>query len=168
MGADELINEEAFDPEKLFNEEEYSTVIVNRDGFTGKENTAADLIDELLEPGNSRSDNEAIFKKLKDTGATKVLADAIGLARRNSDKAKLLAACWECGLDFTSNFLTFAKLACDPDFNVALEALTVVESCEGEISETKLNEALAFVKQSNSPNADLLNDLLNNIQQRFK
>lgn len=168
MGADELINEEAFDPEKLFNDEEYSTIVINREGFTGKENTAADLIEDLLEPGNSRSENEAIFKKLKDTGATKVLVDAIDIFNRNTDRAKLLAACWETGLDFTPYFYAIVKLACHADFNVALEALTVVESCEGEISEAKLNEALQYVRQSKSPNVELVKDLLTNIQQRFK
>ena len=45
----ELLDEDAFDPKKLFNEEEYSTLIIAREGFSKKENNAADLIESLLE-----------------------------------------------------------------------------------------------------------------------
>ena len=49
MDIKELLDEDAFDPEKLFNEKEYSTLIIKRDGFSKKENSSADLIEGLLD-----------------------------------------------------------------------------------------------------------------------
>src|SRR6476620_228756 len=104
MDIKELLDEDAFDPEKLFNEEEYSTLIINREGFSKKENTAADLIEDLLEKGITRAESEEIFKKIKDTNAGDLLVNAIRQAQRTDDKTKLVAACWECGLDFSKDF----------------------------------------------------------------
>jgi hypothetical protein len=61
----ELLDEDAFDPKKLFDEEEYSTLIIAREGFSKKDNTAADLLEGLLEKGITRQESEAIFLKLK-------------------------------------------------------------------------------------------------------
>ena len=63
----ELLDEDAFDPKKLFDEEEYSTLIIAREGFSKKDNTAADLLEGLLEKGITRQESEAIFLKLKES-----------------------------------------------------------------------------------------------------
>ena len=72
----ELLDEDAFDPKKLFDEEEYSTLIIAREGFSKKDNTAADLLEGLLEKGITRQEREAIFLKLKESindNPTKIL-----------------------------------------------------------------------------------------------
>ncbi len=142
MDIKELLDEEAFDPEKLFNEEEYSTLIINREGFSKKENSSADLIEALLEKEITREENEEIFSKLKATNSGKLLVDAIRNAKRVPEKTKLVAAAWECGLDFSNDFLLFVELSCHDDFQLALEALSVVESIEGVIPEDILQTAL--------------------------
>ena len=105
MDIKELLEEDAFDPQKLFNEEEYSTLILDREGFTKKENQVADLLMQLLDKEVTREEAEAVFSRLKELNATQLLLQGISEAKRPSEKAKLVAACWETGLDFSKEFL---------------------------------------------------------------
>jgi hypothetical protein len=167
MGAEELLDEDAFDPEKLFNEEEYSTLVIGRDGFTKKENTTADLLEALMDKNISRKESEEIFSRLKETNSQKVMIDALNSAQRTSEKTILAAACWECGLDFTPYFLDFVKLATHNDFQLALEALSVVESTEGVLNEETLTNAIQIAQSAKSQNPDLVEDLIKNIKSRI-
>ncbi|PBQ34409.1 hypothetical protein CNR22_22395 [Sphingobacteriaceae bacterium] len=167
MGVDELLDEDAFDPEKLFNEEEYSTLIIGREGFNKKENSTADLLESLMEKGITRQESEAIFSKLKETNSQKVMMDALQTAQRVSEKTIIAAACWECGLDFTPYFLDFVKLATHDDFQLALESLSVVESIEGVLDEKTLTQAMEIAQSEKSPNKELVSDLVDNIKARI-
>jgi len=163
----ELLDEEELDPKKLFNEEEYSTLIINREGFSKKQNTHADLIEGLLDKEVTREQSEEIFGKLKDANAHKLLVDSIKSAERTEEKAKLTAACWESGLDFSDYFLFFVELTCTNDFQLALEGLTVVESCEGKLDDAILAQALNIAETTKSTNEDLMFDLRESIRQRM-
>ncbi|NBQ47563.1 MAG: hypothetical protein EBU33_03805 [Sphingobacteriia bacterium] len=70
MDIKELLEEDAFDPQKLFNEEEYSTLILDREGFTKKENQVADLVMQLLDKEVTREEAEAVFSRLKELNAS--------------------------------------------------------------------------------------------------
>ncbi len=166
MDIKELLDDDAFDPKKLFNEEEYSTLIIKREGFSKKENNTADLLEGLLDKEITRIESEAIFLKLKEMKANAMLVEAIKKADRTHEKALLAAACWESGLDFTNDFLFFTQLACSDDFQLAIEAQTVVENCEGMIDEHTLSKALEIAEASKSKNKELVNDLIENIKQR--
>ena len=167
MEIKELLDEdEAFDPKKLFDEKEYSTLIINREGFNKKENNIADLLESLLEK-QSRQESEEIFKQLKEAKAQKMMVNAIKAAPANNEKTILTAACWETGLDFSDYFLSFVELAVNDDFQLALEALSVVESCEGTINESTLTNALEIAQNSKSKNPTLVNDLTENIKSRI-
>ncbi len=167
MGADELIDDEAFSQDKLFDENQFSTLIVNREGFNKKENSTADLIESLLEKGNTRQEDEIIFSKLKEANAQHMLVKAISTAKRPEEKIKLTAACWESGLDFTPYFLDFVALTMEKDFQLALEALSVVESIEGTLDEATLGKALEITESVQSNNTELVNDLTSNIKSRI-
>ena len=168
MDIKELLDDDAFDPKKLFNEEEYHTLLINREGYSKKENDVADLIHTLLEKNITRPESEEIFKTLKEKNAQAVLVNAIKQCDRVSEKTKLAAACWESCLDFSNHFLFFVELACCADFMLSMEAYTVVENCEEPIiSEEALTQALLIVKNSKSPNTAILEDLKNNITLRI-
>jgi hypothetical protein len=168
MDVKELLDDdESLDPKKLFDESQYSTLIVNREGFNKKENDIADLVESLLEKEISRAEMEEIFSKLKEKNAQAILVESIKKAKRASEKAILAAACWESGLDFTSEFLFFTELACDKDFALAMEALTVVENIEGPVADETLTQALILTQNSNSTNSSILEDLTENIKQRI-
>ena len=162
----ELLDEDAFDPKKLFNEEEYSTLIIAREGFSKKENNAADLIESLLEKEITRQESEAIFLKLKESNSVDVMVNAIKKADRIEEKTILAAACWESCLDFSNHFIFFTELACNDNLLLALEGLTVVENTEGTIDEDTLTKALVIAQSSKSKNKELVVALIENIKQR--
>lgn len=162
----ELLDEDAFDPKKLFDEEEYSTLIIAREGFSKKDNTAADLLEGLLEKGITRQESEAIFLKLKESNSVELMVDVIKKAERIDEKTILAAACWESCLDFTKHFLFFTEIACSDNLLLALEGLTVVENTEGTIDEDTLTKALVIAQNSKSKNKELVKDLITNIKLR--
>ncbi len=162
-----LLDDDAFDPEKLFDDKQYSTLIIKRDGFNKKQNNVADLIEALLDQRLKRSDAEEIFTQLKEAKAQQMLVNAIEEAEHTDDKQILVAACWECGLDFSDHLLFFTRLACSADFAVAMEALTVVENMEEVISTETLTAALNLIASSHSPNTELVRDLTENIKTRI-
>ncbi|MGZ3901941.1 MAG: hypothetical protein ACXVNM_12195 [Bacteroidia bacterium] len=166
MDIKELLDDESLDPQKFFNEEEYSTLIVNRDGFNKKDNDIADLVESILDKEISRAELEAIFSKLKEKNAKAILIESIKKAGKVSEKTKLAAACWESGLDFSDEILFFTELACSDDFALAMEALTVVENSEGTIAENTLSKAIELVQNCKSNNAAILEDLINSLKQR--
>lgn len=166
MAINELLDDDAFDPKKLFDEKKYSTLIINREGFSKKENSSADLIEDLLEKEISRQEAEEIYSKLKEANAGKLLVSAIKEAGRTEDKRKLVAACWECGFDLTDDILLFVELACNDDFRLALEALTVVENTETTLPPGTLKTAREIAEGSKSRNTDLVADLKENLKQR--
>lgn len=167
MDIKELLDDENLDPKKFFNEEEYVTLIVDRDGFNKNQNDTADLIETLLAKDTPRKDAEEIFLKLKTLKASKLLVDTIKAAETTRDKAKLCAACWESGLDFTADFLFFTELACNNDFALAMEALTVVENIEGVIDEATLSKGLEMAMNCKSKNTAIIEFLTTNIKQRI-
>jgi SOS response regulatory protein OraA/RecX len=167
MNEKDFLEEGGIDPKKLFNEKEYSTIIVNREGFSKKQNKVADLVYELLEKELSREETENIFKELKEGSAQPVLVEAIQNVKRNDDKARLCAACWESGLDFTSYFSFFAELSCTQDFLLAMEALTVVENIPGKITEEELKNVLVKAREAKNGNKDIIADLEENIKSRM-
>jgi len=167
MAVDELLDEEAFDPKKLFNEEEYSTLIIDRGGFSKKENTNADLVEALLDNKNTRQEDEALFAQLKEINAQDLLVQTIQATTHRDFKIKLLSACWETGLDFSKHFLFFTEQACDNDFQIAMEALTVVENEEGTVDQQILQQALALAEKTKSTNLVLIQELIASIKSRL-
>jgi hypothetical protein len=167
MNEKDFLEEENSDPKKYFNEKEYNTIIVNRKGFSKKQNEMADLVTELLGKELNREETENIFKQLKEGNAQPLLVEAIRNVKKNEDKARLCAACWESGLDFTSYFLFFAELSCHENFLLAMEALTVVENVPGKITEEELKKALIKARESKNGNKDIIADLEENIRSRM-
>lgn len=167
MDVKELLDDDALDPKRLFDQKEYVTLLVNRDGFNKKENDTADLVYLLLEKELTREEQEDIYSKLKAKNASDMLVEAIKNVDRKSDKAKLIAACWESGLDFSSHFLFFTELACDADFLVSMEALTVVDNIDAKLDENILSAALEIAQNSKSKNTHNIEDLIANIKHRI-
>jgi hypothetical protein len=164
---DELLDDETFDPKKLFDEKQYSTLIINRQGFNKKQNETADMLEALVDEKTTRPEKEEIFIALKEANAQLPLVNAIKSAERTEEKAQLVAACWESGLDFTGHYLFFTELACSNDFRLAMEALTVVENCESTLDEPTLSTALEIAQTSKSQNTALVNDLIEIIKSRI-
>lgn len=159
----ELINEEAFDPEKLFDKENYNTLTIALNADSLFKEKDVDVLIDLLDPQLSREDKENKLKQLKDNKQQKLLIKAVQEAERNDDKAKLLCICWESGLDFKNDFLFFVEQACDNDYMVSLEAFTVAENIEDVNDEETLTNAILILDNSKTGNKQIIEDLKSNI-----
>jgi hypothetical protein len=162
MDIKELLEEDSFDPKKLFDEEQYHTLVIDRDGFSNKQNNVADLIYVLLEQDSTREEKDVIYSKLKELNASAILLESLRTSEKTDEKIKLLAACWESGIDFSKELVYFAELVCHPNFELAVEALTVAENIE-TLSSDKVTEALQVLKNSKEGSADLKTALINHL-----
>ncbi len=161
----DLLNEEEFDPKKLFDKSEYNTLIISRDGFTKGENDIADVLESLFEKNNTREMREAVFARLKELNAVDMLVNTIKATHNKEQQALLTEACWESGLDFNNHFLFFVELACTDHFQLAHEAITVLEYNESAPSPETRQLALQLVNASTSSQHELLKDLKNLLNQ---
>jgi len=155
----ELLNEEEFDPKKLFDKSEYNTLIIGREGFTKGENDIADVLESLFEKDITRPMREAIFAQLKEMNAVDRLVNTIKETKSREQQAILTEACWESGLDFKDHYLFFVDLACIDHFQLAHEAITVLEYNETRPSEEILQKALNMVNATKSTQAALIEEL---------
>ena len=89
MAIDEILDDEALNPKELFDEKKFITLLINRDGYSKKQNETADFIDRLLEKEINREEQEEIFKNIKATNAGEMLIESIRNTRSKTDKAKL-------------------------------------------------------------------------------
>jgi hypothetical protein len=159
----ELINEEAFDPEKLFDKENYNTLTIALNADSLFKEKDVDVLIDLLDPQLSREDKENKLKQLKDNKQQKLLIKAVQEAETSEDKAKLLCICWESGLDFKNDFLFFVEQTCDDDYMVSLEAFTVAENIEDVNDEETLTKAILILDNSKTGNKQIIEDLKSNI-----
>ncbi len=163
----DLLENEDFDPKKLFDEKEYSTLIIGRDGFSKSDNDLADLIESLVEKDIARARSEEIFLQLKEKNALEMLVETIKNKNNAYHLAKLIASIWESGLDASSHFLFFAELVNHTDYAVAMEALTVLEYSDSEIESSILETAKGLHAKSKIINPDLYKDYLGFIDNKI-
>jgi len=105
-----------------------------------------------------------LLSELKDKASVKILIAAIKNEKYVSERAELVACCWQNGLNYNEYLPFFIDLVINEEFLVAFEAFTVIENMYGsiddqiiEVETTKLNNAL---KIANEQKAYLLNALL--------
>jgi hypothetical protein len=167
MGVDELVDENAFDPKRLFDSKDYSTVIVNRDGFTNKDNEVANLMSEIVECSKQTIDTFDAFAKLKTLNAASEMVKILGQSGDADDLGRLVAICWESGVDFSTYMTFFSALVCHPDYSVAMEALTVIEESEGPFKKEDLDGAMKVATEASTSNVGLVEDLVAILKNRY-
>ena len=153
MNEEKNEGEEAFDPSELFDASKYNTLIIGREGFNARQNELADLLLQLLQPNTTRARSEEIFTELRKNKAQDLLVQAIRNAPSDHDRKLLAAACWESGLDFSKHFAFFAALVCGDDLAVAVEALTVIQEMQEDISREDLKRTLSGISSGEPANA---------------
>ncbi|MBC7862569.1 MAG: hypothetical protein IAF38_06300 [Bacteroidia bacterium] len=149
------------DAEKFYDENKYSTLLVNTEEFSKKnKNRVKELVD-LFVLGDRESKDEAL-KLIKEFEGKEILLEAVAQPEFLKHRAVLVAACWECGLDFSRFFDFFMYLTLSADYLVTLEAITVIESMEEKIPEEILKIAKEKLEEAIAKNDDkkiLLEDL---------
>jgi hypothetical protein len=137
------------DPNFYFDENNFSTLVLHSEEFAHKH---VDEIKNLVEliSSNERDEREEALKILKKENGAMMLLSSIASKEFREHRPKLIAACWESGLDFTEHFEFFLHLALTGDFSVSMEAVTVIENMEGKIPDdlrsiaiTKMEEGIA-------------------------
>lgn len=168
MDVKELLDEDALDPKKYFDKEKYNTltIAINEDGDTKFSDSDIDVLIDLLDENISREEKEERLAHLKKNELQALLIKAIKEAENNEDRAKLICACWESGLDFKNDFLFFVELTCHNDFSVAMEAFTVAENIENINEEGILTKAIIIIDSAKNGNPQLIEDLKSNILSR--
>lgn len=161
------------DEQKYFNPENYATKIIGEEQDAENENTSQDKISNLIslltEPENKDFREEALLT-LKKEKAGQLLIDAIQSKKGKKHRAQLVAACWESEIDFSSSLDFFASLACDSDYLVSLEAITVIETMEGPFENERLQNAIQKIRAHQKTLTDerqvLFNDLVDMLNSR--
>lgn len=155
------------DPAKLFDEKEYSTIIIGGEGLSKKDNHNADYVTVLVSNRSSREEKDEALKLLKENNAQAFMLSAITKTKNPEQKALLVAACWETGLDFSKDYLFFIDLICHENFAVSFEAFTVIQEMEAEVDENTLHKALDILNTCAKGNEITLNDAKELIQQKL-
>jgi len=164
---DKDLNKEqkGIDPQKLFNEEEYNTIKIGAEAEEKKKNDAAK---ELLAVLSSKTigEKDAALDLLKKEKAVTVLVDAVKDCKNPKNKALLVAACWESGMDFKAHLDFFAELVHDSDLFVSLEAITVISENIGEIDKAQAQKLISSLSKAAEDhfNAALIQDTIESLK----
>ena len=153
-------------PEKLFDENEYSTIIIGSEGMTKKDTDNADAVTVLVSSKSSREEKDEALKYLKSNNAQAFMINAISKTKNSEQKAQIIASCWETGLNFSNDFPFFISLVCDKDFHVSFEAFTVIQEMEAEIDEATLKQSLNTLKKVKEPSVSV-SDAIQLIEQKL-
>lgn len=147
-------------PEKLFDEKEYATILLGDEGFTKKDGHNADFLAILINPKSTREEKDAALIHLKENKAQKFILSSIFKIKKPEQKAQLIAACWETGLDFSNDVLVFVDLINHENYLVSLEAFTVIQEMENTIAASNITAAIELLRNTKTPGA-LHNEALN-------
>lgn len=138
-------------PEKLFDENEYSTIFIGSEGMSKKDTNNAGAVTILVSSKSTREEKDEALKYLKENNAQSFILNAITKTKNPAHKALIIAACWETGLNFSKDYAFFINLICDKDFLVSFEAFTVIQEMEAEIDEATLKQSLNTLKKVKEP-----------------
>lgn len=155
------------DPKKLFDENEYATLVIGTEGMNKKDTNSADYLSIIVSPNRTREEKDEALIHLKENNAQTFMLSAITKTKNLERKALLIAACWETGLDFSKDYLFFIDLICSDDFHVSFEAFTVIEEMEAEISHDTLNKALGILTKVKEPGISV-SDAIQLIEAKLK
>ena len=142
------------DPTKLFDEKEYATIIIGSEGMSKKDTSNADYVTVLVSGKSTREEKDEALIVLKENNAQSFILNAIAKTKNLEQKALLIAACWETGLDFSK------------DYAVSFEAFTVIQEMDAEIDTTTLQASLKTLKKIKDPSVSVT-DAIELIEQKL-
>ena len=155
--------------QKYFDEKKFRTIIVGKDGIkdTGD---LSDAVEELAAGKLIPEERDEVLKKVKASNPQKALLKAISSVKDYTRKARLISVWWEVELDCTDDFLFFVKQACEGDYMVAMEVLTVVETIESEVVKDDLKAAKELLTRTINQNPEsvaMLEEILHWVEGRL-
>ena len=148
--------------------EEMDETPAKTDKKSEKDEAAIKQLIELLGSHNSEH-KDAGLELLKNEKSIDFLLEAITETEHKNQKAILVAACWESGLDFKGHEDFFADLASDNDLFISLEAITVLDSIES-MEKAAMEGILKKLNDKNiakHPNEPMLSDLKRSLEEKI-
>ena len=162
---------ETIDPAKFFDKENYQTIIVGKEEETETENSKDKILAliELLSSKETKDLKHDTLKILKEAKGLDLLMKAINKSKNQLVKQYLVAACWEADLECTKHLSYFVDLALNNDFNVTMEATTVIQEMQGPFNGEELKQNITKIEDgiklySKEDKGALLDQLLNVLQ----
>lgn len=155
--------------QKYFDEKKFRTIIIGKDGIKNTDDLK-DAIDEIAEGKLLPEEREELLAKIKASNPEKALLKVVSSIKDKTKKARLISIYWEIGLDCTSDFLFFVKQACEGDYMIAMECLTVIETIESEILSADLKTAQQLLTErinENPESAPMLEEILVWVNERI-
>ncbi len=128
----------------------------------------ATLVTQLTNP-DSREIKDEVLKVLKEGESQELLMEVIGMKEYAKHRRTIIAACWECGLDFSKYLDAFVSLLGEKstDELTCLEITTVIEEMAGPFDEKVLDRNLERLKTI-SVDEPLKKELLTTVHNRLK
>ena len=90
----------------------------------------------------------SLFANLKESDAIPLIIEAIQNQKYAPELKKLLACCWENGLDYSNYLSLFIDLLIESDFMIAFEAYTVIVNMTFRIDQAKIDSELERLEQA--------------------
>jgi hypothetical protein len=139
--------------DKLFNEKQYNTLYISKVDEENAQKEQVETMVELLCDDRHKASRQGVLNFIKkEPKALEILMRAI--IEATSDKKTLVAACWEGNIECTPFLTFFATLVVKENFEVAMEALTVIEHMTGEVKPELAKKLIEEVKAQYKPQAE--------------
>ncbi|MGZ2369907.1 hypothetical protein ACXR6G_08995 [Ancylomarina sp. YFZ004] len=116
----------------------------------GNINDLPAILDYLTVPSNTEVE-KALYNFLfdiKDAKAAEPIITAIQNAKYQSIQKKLIEMCWQSSLKFAKHISLFVDLLINGDFEIAFEALTVIENMEETLDAKSKEHEMAKLKNA--------------------
>ncbi len=85
---------------------------------------------------------------IKTEEATKSIVNFIRNLKNEDDIALFTSSCWQSGLDFHNYIDFFIELIIKSNYQVSIEAFTVIENCMHNLDKGLINQQVARLKDS--------------------
>jgi hypothetical protein len=148
--------------DKLLDPKSFNTVYISIEDENQVRQEQMETLIELLCDTKYKSSQGQIYNFLKkEPKAVDLLIRAIDEAK--GDKKRLIEVCWEADLDCSRHLALFTGIVLNDEFQIALEAMTVIEHMSPDIAVTPVAPLIDKVRAkytSSDPKAALYMDLM--------
>jgi hypothetical protein len=107
----------------------------------------------IMKPSTHEAIRESILMligELKTQDAVPVIVSILEKADRGGDFTRLVAACWQSGLDFSGHIPVFIRIFVDGEYQTAIEAFSVIEESIMNADATTQKNCLQLLEKSSA------------------
>jgi len=150
--------------DKLLDQRSYNTIFINIEDEARVRNEQMEILVELLCDDRHKAGLTEVFNFMKKEKKTvDLLIKAIGEAK--GDKKRLVAVCWEAGIDCDRYLPFFTDIVIHDDLVIAMEAFTTIENMSGKSDPKDIEASLAkagaaYNTEQNETKKHIISDLI--------